>query len=78
LPIVTTTGGAATATISGDAAVKVPPGDAAALRQGLKRLIEDPVARRELAEAAWNEAQTLTRWDDTARIVAAVLKENGA
>ncbi|KAB0267358.1 glycosyltransferase family 4 protein [Microvirga brassicacearum] len=78
LPIVTTTGGAAAATVSGDVAVRVPPGDATALRQGLKHLIENPVARRELAEAAWNEAQTLTRWDDTARIVAAVLKENGA
>ena len=78
LPIVTTTGGAAAETVSAKVAARVPPGDPSALRQALRHLIENPLARQELAEAAWTEAQTLTRWDDTARIVASVLKENGA
>jgi glycosyltransferase involved in cell wall biosynthesis len=78
LPIVTTTGGAAAETVSDQAAVKVPPEDAAALGKALKRLIEDPDARQRLADAAWIEAQTLTRWDDTTRIIADVLRENGA
>jgi glycosyltransferase involved in cell wall biosynthesis len=78
LPIITTTGGAAAETVSDQAAVKVPPEDAAALGKALKRLIEDPDARQRLADAAWIEAQTLTRWDDTTRIIADVLRENGA
>jgi hypothetical protein len=50
----------------------------AALASALKRLIEDPAARQLLADAAWREAQTLTRWDETARIIAGVLKDHGA
>ena len=78
LPIVTTTGGAAAETVSDKAAVKVPPDDVSALRTALKRLIENLVARQLLADSAWQEAQTLTRWDETARIIADVLKEHGA
>ena len=36
LPIITTTGGAAAETVSDRAAVKVPPDDAAALREALR------------------------------------------
>lgn len=78
LPIITTTGGAAAETVSDRAAVKVPPEDAAALREALRQLITDPEARHRLADAAWHEGQALTRWDETTRLIAEVLRENGA
>jgi len=72
LPIVTTTGGAAAQTIPDAAALKIPPGDVAALREALRRLIADSDLRSRLAEAAWRAGQTLPRWEDAARIVAGV------
>ena len=78
LPIITTTGGAAAETVSDRAGVKVPPDDVAALGNALGRLITDPATRRRLADAAWHEGQALTRWDETTRIIAEVLRENGA
>lgn len=72
LPIVTTTGGAAAETIPDAAALKIPPGDVAALREALRRLIADAALRSRLAEAAWRAGQALPRWEDAARIVAAV------
>jgi glycosyltransferase involved in cell wall biosynthesis len=73
LPIVATTGGAAAETLPAGAALKVAPGDAAALRGALSRLIGDERLRTELANAAWDAGQALPSWDDTARNVAGVL-----
>jgi glycosyltransferase involved in cell wall biosynthesis len=75
LPIVTTTGGAAAETVPDSAALKVPPGDAAALQRALRCLIDDGALRRELADAAWAAGQDLPRWSDTAATIANVIKE---
>jgi glycosyltransferase involved in cell wall biosynthesis len=74
LPIVCTTGGAAASTAPDAAALKVVPGDEAALGAALIRVCEDRELRRRMADAAWDAAQSLATWDDTARIVADVLK----
>lgn len=74
LPIITTTGGAAAATVPDSAALKVPAGEASPLRDALQRAIEDDGLRAHLAEASWAAGQALPRWHDTARIIADVLK----
>lgn len=75
LPIVCTTGGAAADTAPATAALKVPPGDAAALRTALLTLFEDAALRRRLADGSWAAGQALPRWEDTARTIARVLEE---
>jgi glycosyltransferase involved in cell wall biosynthesis len=73
LPIVTTTGGAASETVPNGAGLKVPPGDAEALRGALDQALADPALRATLAEAAWSAGQKLPDWDDTARIISSAL-----
>lgn len=73
LPIVTTTGGAASETVPDGAGLKVPPGDAAALRRALDDVLADPALRARLADAAHRAGEKLPGWEDTARIVAAAL-----
>jgi glycosyltransferase involved in cell wall biosynthesis len=70
LPIVCTTGGAAAETVPDDAALKVPPGDYAALRKALSRAITEPDLRQRLSDASWAAGQRLPRWDETSRIIA--------
>jgi len=70
LPIVTTLSGAGAEALPDAAALKVPPGDAAALAKALARLIDAPAERRQRADAAWAAAGDLPRWSETARIVA--------
>ncbi|CAD5247602.1 Glycosyl transferases group 1 [Bosea sp. 62] len=72
LPILCTTGGAAAQTAPDEAALKVPPGDVAALRAGLARLLDDKRERLQRSTAAWQAAGTLPRWRGTATIVAEV------
>jgi glycosyltransferase involved in cell wall biosynthesis len=74
LPIVCTTGGAAAETVPDAAAIKVPPGDAAALTAALARVVDDAELRHQLGNAAWRAAQSLTRWEDTAGIVAGAIR----
>lgn len=74
LPIITTTGGAASQTVPDGAGLKVPPGDADALRAAIERAIEDPALRHELAQSAWQAGQKLPRWEDTAAIIARTLQ----
>jgi glycosyltransferase involved in cell wall biosynthesis len=74
LPVVCTTGGAAAQTVPDAAAIKVAPGDQQALTQAIARVMDDAVLRRRLADAAWAAGQKLPRWEDTARIVAAVIE----
>jgi glycosyltransferase involved in cell wall biosynthesis len=74
LPIVTTTGGAAGKTVPDAAALKVPPGDVAALRQALLRAMSDVALRMRLRDASWGSGRALPRWDDTTRIVAGVIR----
>jgi glycosyltransferase involved in cell wall biosynthesis len=75
LPIVCTTGGAAAETVPDDAAIKVAPGDVAMLSAAVRRVLEDAVLRRRLADASWAAGQSLPRWQDTARMVARVIRE---
>jgi len=75
LPIVCTTGGAAAETVPVDAGIKVPPGDEKALSAAILRMLNDPGLRRRMGEASWVAGQKLPRWDDTARIIAGVIKE---
>ena len=75
LPIVCTTGGAAAATVPDAAALKVPPGDEEALALAIGRVIRDTALRRRLADASWSAAQKLPRWEETARIIAGVIRE---
>lgn len=75
LPLVASTGGAAGDTVPDTAGLKVPPGDAAALREALRRMIADSVLRQAYAEGSWTAGQALPRWRDTAARVARVLRE---
>ena len=77
LPIVCTTGGAAAETAPDTAAIKVPPGDQAALTAAIGRLFDEPDLRARMADAAWAAAQGLPRWEDTARAIANVIKGLG-
>jgi len=73
LPIVTTTGGAASNTVPDGAGLKVPPGDSDALRLALERAMADPDLRKTLGEAAFKAGQSLPGWEDTAKIIANAL-----
>jgi glycosyltransferase involved in cell wall biosynthesis len=73
LPIVCTTGGAAAETVPDGAGLKVPPGDAPALRGAIARLLDDAGLRRSIADASWKAGQALPRWQDTAAIVAGAI-----
>jgi len=77
LPIVCTLSGAGADALPDEAALKVPPGDAAALAKALARLIDAPAERRARADAAWTAAGDLPRWHDTAQIVAAACLRDG-
>ena len=56
------------------AARLVPPGDAAALRAALAKLIAGPEARARLAAACRAAAEGFTRWPETAAVVAGTLR----
>jgi glycosyltransferase involved in cell wall biosynthesis len=75
LPIVCTTGGAAAETVPADASLKVLPGNEKALSDAILRVLNDAALRRRMGEASWAAGQKLPRWDDTARIIAGVIKE---
>ena len=70
LPILCTTGGAAAETVPDATALKVPPGDVAALNAALAELLDDAGKRALMAEAAWAAADSLPRWQETAERVA--------
>ena len=57
------------------AALKVPPADPAALTAALAQALDDAPLRTRLAEASWQAGQALPDWDDTARRIAAVIKD---
>ena len=78
LPLVASTGGAAVDTVPESAGLKVPPGDADALRGAVWRMITHPQLRREFAEGSWVAGRRLPRWSDTAATVARVLREAGS
>lgn len=73
LPIICTTGGAAAETVPDKAALKVPPGDAAALTRAIETALGDRRLRARLADASWDHGRTLPTWNETARRVTAAL-----
>jgi glycosyltransferase involved in cell wall biosynthesis len=77
LPIVTTRSGAGAEALPDAAALKVAPGDAAALAKALASLIDAPAERLRRADAAWAAAGDLPRWGETARRVAAACRYDG-
>jgi glycosyltransferase involved in cell wall biosynthesis len=74
LAIVCTSGIAAVETAPEEAAIKVVPGDAQALSQAIRRLLDDTDLRQRMAAAAWTAGQRLPQWPDTAQRVAGVIK----
>jgi glycosyltransferase involved in cell wall biosynthesis len=73
LPIVATTAGAIPDTVPGNAALLVPPGDAAALRDALRAVLSDRALRGRLAAAAAAAARTLPDWPTAVNLWAAAL-----
>jgi glycosyltransferase involved in cell wall biosynthesis len=53
----------------------VPPGDERAFTLAVQRVLQDAGLRRRIADASWAAGQKLPRWEDTARIIAGVIKE---
>jgi glycosyltransferase involved in cell wall biosynthesis len=73
LPLIGTTAGAIPETAP-DACLFVAPDDSLALAAALRRLINNPSDRRALAMGARRAAAQLPRWQDSAKIFAAVLE----
>lgn len=73
LPIVCTTGGAASDTVPDGAALKVAPGNADALTAAIEKALSDKRLRRRMADASWEMGRTLPPWTETTRRVAAVI-----
>lgn len=74
LPIVASGEGAVATTVPEDAGLHVPAGNPDALRDGLKRLIDQPLLREQLQAGALRAAQDLPGWDVCAAQFATVLK----
>lgn len=74
LPVVSTTAGAIADTVSRDAGVLVPPGDAMALRAALAALLDEPVWRDRLAAGARAARAALPTWPQAVARFAAALE----
>jgi glycosyltransferase involved in cell wall biosynthesis len=75
LPIVMAEGGAAADLVPDGAALKIRPGDGAALSAGLGAILSDPDLRRRLAAQALRTGQGLPTWQDTAKIIARTARD---
>ena len=74
LPVVGTTAGAIPDTVPDGAGILVPPDDAAALAQALRRLITEDNAREKLAAAARAAAARLPTWRQSAEVFARAIE----
>jgi glycosyltransferase involved in cell wall biosynthesis len=72
VPVVATTGGA-TPEICGDAALLVAPGDADALADAVRRVLDDEALRARLVEAGGRRADAFPK-ETTARALLRVLE----
>lgn len=73
LPVAVTKGGAAGALITPANGIMAPPGDAEGLSKAMRRIIYDAGLRQELADAAWQSAQSLPDWAQQAAHLRAAL-----
>jgi glycosyltransferase involved in cell wall biosynthesis len=78
LPIVATAGGATAQTVPAGAGLLVPPGDGAALRDALRRLIDDAALRARLQAGARAARRALPSWREAGGRLAAAILEGGA
>jgi glycosyltransferase involved in cell wall biosynthesis len=78
LPVVATTAPAIPGTVPPAAGLLVEPDNPDAFAEALRRLMHDRTLRRQLGEGALAHAETLPRWEDTAAIIASVIREVGA
>ncbi|MCC6890660.1 MAG: glycosyltransferase family 4 protein [Hyphomicrobiales bacterium] len=74
LPVISTRAGAIPDTVPAGAGLLVPPDDAVALAQALRRLVGDASERRQLATKARAAAAQLPTWQDSARLFAGAIK----
>lgn len=75
LPVVSTTAGAIVDTVPAEAGALVPPNDVRALREALRRMMDEPARRAALAAGAQHAAGRLPRWADAgARFEQALLR----
>jgi glycosyltransferase involved in cell wall biosynthesis len=70
LPVIGTTAGAIPDTVPKGTGVLVPPDDAAALADALRRLIENPAERQRMSERARVVSSSQPRWMDSAKLFA--------
>ncbi len=77
LPVVSTMAGAIPDTVPAGTGLLVPPDDAAALAQALRRLIGDPAERQRLATNARAAAAQFPTWQDSARLFARAIETVG-
>jgi glycosyltransferase involved in cell wall biosynthesis len=73
LPVIGTRAGAVPETVPHDAGLLVAPGNATALREALRRLLDDAGLRAALAAGAQRARLALPTWDDAARRLDAAL-----
>jgi glycosyltransferase involved in cell wall biosynthesis len=78
LPLIATTGGALADTVPEQGAWRVPPGDPAALAAALRRWLDKPEQRIELARGALAERDRLSGWREAGRRFAAELTQVAA
>ncbi|WP_342642688.1 glycosyltransferase family 4 protein [Rhodoligotrophos ferricapiens] len=76
LPVIGAAAGALPEVVPSSAGLLVPKDDPYVLAGAILRLIDDPGFRRRLADGAWDHAQKLPRWKETAGIIANVLKRS--
>ncbi|WFM70378.1 glycosyltransferase family 4 protein [Halomonas sp. CKK8] len=74
LPVITTTGGALADTLPPEAGIAVPPGDARALREALRRWMDDPEVRCRLRRGAVRARQGLVDWQRAGQAFMAALE----
>lgn len=74
LPVITTTGGALADTLPPEAGIAVPPGDARALREALRRWMDDPDVRCRLRRSAVRARQGLADWQRAGQAFMAALE----